>query len=149
MCGWEIFKELYENAHLTSSQSIKTTNPHKELSKTIPKEACFQFHSGKQCNAGVACRFQHSCYNCGGSHPFIQCTKQVQRPFRVLQRFKYQSPRQPNSQIRLSHPLLPSKGPTPIKPNRLADWLSDYDKNETNYLIHGFSNGFFFIRFCW
>lgn len=49
---------------------------------------------------------------------------------------------QPNLPIRLNHPILPSKGPTPIKPNRLADWLSGYDETETNYLINGFSNGF-------
>lgn len=86
--------ELYVNARLTSSQSIKAINPHKELSKTIPRGACFQFNSGKQCNSGLSCRFQHRCYNCGGSHPFIQCTKQVLRPFRVLPKFKYQSPQQ-------------------------------------------------------
>lgn len=78
----DVHMELYVNTRLTSSQSIKTTNSHKELSKTIPRGACFQFHSGK-----------HRFYNGGGSHPFIQCTKQVQRPFCVLQqRFKYQSP---------------------------------------------------------
>lgn len=49
---------------------------------------------------------------------------------------------QPNYPIRLSHPLLPSKGPTSIKPNRLAEWLSGYDKTDTNYLINVFSNGF-------
>lgn len=32
----DVHMKLYVNARLTSSQSIKTTNPHNELSKTIP-----------------------------------------------------------------------------------------------------------------
>lgn len=107
----DVHMELYVNARLTSSQSIKTTNSHKELSKTIPRGACFQFHSGKQCNAGLACRFQHRCYNCGGSHPFIQCTKQVQRPFRVLQRFRYQSPQPTKFANSSKSPHLTKQGP--------------------------------------
>uniref|UniRef100_A0A8W8JFT3 Uncharacterized protein n=1 Tax=Magallana gigas TaxID=29159 RepID=A0A8W8JFT3_MAGGI len=133
----DVHMELYVNTRLTSSQSIKTTNPHKELSKTIPRGACFQFHTGKQCNAGLSCRFQQRCYNCGGSHPFIRCTKRVQRPYRVLQKFKYSHHNQPNSSIRLGHPLLPSKGPTTIKPKRPG-----YDETDTNYLMNGFSLSF-------
>lgn len=48
--------ELYVNTRLTSSQSIKTTNSNKELSKTIPRRAFFLFHPGKQCNVGLSYR---------------------------------------------------------------------------------------------
>lgn len=44
----------------------------------------------------------------------------------------------------------PSKGPTPIKVNRLAHWLSGYDEDETNFLVQGFSKGFYlgFVGEC-
>lgn len=67
----DIYMKQYVNARLTSSQSIKTTNLRKELSRTILRDACFQLHFGKQCNVCLAYRFQHRCFNCGGSHPFI------------------------------------------------------------------------------
>lgn len=50
--------ELYVNTRLTSSQSIKTTNSNKELSKTIPRGAFFLISSRK----AVQCRsFLSSC----------------------------------------------------------------------------------------
>ncbi|XP_062601836.1 uncharacterized protein LOC134263501 [Saccostrea cucullata] len=68
----DVHMELYVNARLTTS-------------------ACFQYHSGKHCQAGMSCRFQHRCYNCSGAHPFVQCTKPTKHPFRVMQKYQNQT----------------------------------------------------------
>lgn len=113
--------ELNVNARLTFSQSIKATDFHKEWSKISPEVFISNFTQAS--NAGLACRFHHRCYNCGGSHLFTQCTKQVQWSF------KYQLPQQTKfANSSKSPPFFPYNGPTPIKLNRIADWLSGYDR---------------------
>ncbi|KAK3106089.1 hypothetical protein FSP39_012562 [Pinctada imbricata] len=86
----DIHMELYVNARLSATTATKSNNlGTKRHNVPIPKGACYQFHSGKICNAGRACKHQHSCFNCGAFHPFASCNKTIQRPFRVLERFQY------------------------------------------------------------
>lgn len=88
----DVHMELYVNARLTTALSSKPNKSHKDMSySSMPRGVCFQYHSGKNCSAGLSCRFQHRCYNCGGSHPFIQCTKQAKQPFRIMQRYQNQT----------------------------------------------------------
>uniref|UniRef100_A0A8W8MI15 C3H1-type domain-containing protein n=1 Tax=Magallana gigas TaxID=29159 RepID=A0A8W8MI15_MAGGI len=87
-----VHMELYVNARLTTALSSKPNTSHKDMSySSRPRGVCFQYHSGKNCSSGLSCRFQHRCYNCGGSHPFIQCTKQAKQPFRIMQRYQNQT----------------------------------------------------------
>ena len=82
----DIHMELYVNARLNTSQLTKAGGTRTNV-ENIPKGACFPYHSGKQCNAGNACQYQHMCYNCGGQHPFSTCRKPIQKPFRILPKF--------------------------------------------------------------
>ena len=86
----DIHMELYVNARLASAFSHKGDKPYfggKNQGISIPKGACYAHHSGKTCKAGTSCKYQHSCFNCGQFHPFSSCTKPINRPFRVLERF--------------------------------------------------------------
>lgn len=88
----DVHMELYVNARLTTSQATKLSKSNKDVQyKSIPKGACFQYHSGKHCQAGMSCRFQHRCYNCSGAHPFVHCTKPMKHPFRVMQKYQNQT----------------------------------------------------------
>lgn len=90
----DINLELYVNALLTFLNLWKQLIHLNNWVKLSPVEIVSNF---TQVSSAMQVWLSFSatrCYYCGGSHPFIQCTKHVQRLFRVLQRFKYQSPQQ-------------------------------------------------------
>ncbi|XP_061178895.1 uncharacterized protein LOC133187509 isoform X1 [Saccostrea echinata] len=88
----DVHMELYVNARLKTDLLTKVSSENKDAtSGPIPKGACFNFHAGKQCRAGLSSRFQHMCYNCGSNHPFNHCNKQTQQPFRFLRKFYTQT----------------------------------------------------------
>ena len=141
--------ELYVNARLHNSQLTKAGGTRANV-KNIPKGACFPYHSGKQCNAGNACQYQHKfvCVTIMGDNiHFRPAGNLFKSPFGFC-------PNSPtNSQIRANktkamrkdqkvqkQKRLPPMGPTPIKVNRLLQWLDGYDEKESKYLIDGFSN---------
>lgn len=88
----DVHMELYVNARLTTSQSTKPYKGSKDIEySSMPRGVCFQYHSGKHCSAGLSCRFQHRCYNCNGSHPFVHCNKPAKQPFRVIPKYQTQT----------------------------------------------------------
>lgn len=87
----------------------------------------------------------------GHTHLFT-VTSQPSSPFVSSQNIKTKQvvQTQGDNLIQQKQTLHPSKGPTPIKVNKHAHWLSGYDESETNYLMQGFKNGFYvgFVGKC-
>lgn len=141
----DFYMELYINARLTSSPSIKTIHI-KNWVKLTPEELVSHFtqvSSARQILPVVFCtgvtivvaRTLSSSAQNRFSGTVVLCKD-------LCICISHQN--KPNLPIRRNHPLklLPSKGPTPIKSNRLADCFSGNGETEANYLINGISNDF-------
>ena len=62
----------------------------------LPAGVCKRYQKGGFCNFARKCRFQHSCCNCLGQHPFVQCSTPFTGQFKVLPRFRnLRAPTQP------------------------------------------------------
>ena len=70
---------------LSQQQAVRkpSTSPRPQ---SLPPGVCYAFHRGKHCANGNACRFQHSCFNCGKPHQFYKCNQPHQLPFRFINR---------------------------------------------------------------
>jgi hypothetical protein len=83
--------ELYLRSVLDSMgdrATISTATLPSPLSKlNPPRGACFNHHKGLHCAAGLACKYQHNCFNCLEAHPFNKCTLPIQHPFKVLPKY--------------------------------------------------------------
>jgi hypothetical protein len=82
----------------------------------IPLGACIRHHKGQHCIAGITCRYQHNCFNCGGQHPYNICTAPVNRPFRVQPRFQPQGTNPKPSAFKSGN--APTPGPSGTNNNR-------------------------------
>ena len=84
--GWgSTHLELYMKAVLDNgTASVEIQN---RQQTTLPRGACFKYHTTGQCSAGASCRFQHKCYTCLQQHPIFRCSQPHPAQPRILARF--------------------------------------------------------------
>ena len=67
---WELWNQAI---HVTSKSPQDHTwnkKPQNRPFLSFPKGVCWKFHSGELC---AGCRFKHTCFKCGATHPANQC----------------------------------------------------------------------------
>ena len=67
---WELWNQAI---HVTSKSPPENTRNKKTQTRpflSFPKGVCWKFHSGEIC---AGCRFKHTCFKCGATHPATQC----------------------------------------------------------------------------
>ena len=55
---------------------------------TFPAGACKNYQASGFCKFGKNCKYQHSCCNCLGPHPYVNCTVPLSGSFKILPRFR-------------------------------------------------------------
>lgn len=150
----DIHMELYVNARLTTALPSKPNKSHKDichlaLCQEVSVSSTIQVSIVQQAclvasNIDVITAAGHThlfSVQSKPSSPFVSC-----RSIKTMQVVQIQE----NNSINQNQLLHPSKGPTPIKVNRLTYWLSGYDEDETYFLVQGFTNGFYlgFVGEC-
>ena len=104
----------------------------------VPAGYCFKFHKGGHCDA---CAYSHNCFKRDGNHRVNSCTFVAQVHHLPL------SPRLPGPHpLPIQHfvdPIAPTLSlPTPVNPERLKHLLAGYEPTISEFLFHGFKNGF-------
>ena len=94
------------------------------------KNPCFTFNKGLHYDCR-SCRYQHKCQRCGAGHPEIQCPRFRQASTGMFLPL-------PSATLYSKQQLLPS----PVSPLFFNHVLQGYDNNKSQYLTHGFTQGF-------
>ena len=98
---------------------------------------CFKFHKGGHCHS---CAYSHNnyCFKSDGNHRVNLCTFRHPSQPSALTPQAAGSPSSTNTD-----PIAPSLSlETPINPERLEHLLAGYEPTITEFLFHGFKNGF-------
>lgn len=67
---WELWNQAIHVTSKSPSENIRNKKPQTRPFLSFPKGVCWKFHSGEFC---AGCRFKHTCFKCGATHPATQC----------------------------------------------------------------------------
>ena len=67
---WELWNQAIHVTSKSRQDNTRNKKPPNRPFLSFPKGVCWKFHSGEFC---AGCRFKHTCFKCGATHPANQC----------------------------------------------------------------------------
>ena len=104
-----------------SNYDFRARRPNQRPFQPFPRGLCWGFHSSQFCRG---CNFKHFCFKCGDVHPASQCSTNVTE--RTVTQAMQPLACTLGATVREEHRLL-SRGPKPVRPDRLAFYLKSYN----------------------